>query len=77
MLCLVLLISQHCSSLDIDWNDINSIYGEFSSDKRIETLNEIKNTFYFGYNNYMKYAYPKDELDPINCKGRGPDYDDP
>ena len=33
--------------------------------------------FYHGFNNYMRYAYPLDELDPIGCKGRGPDLDDP
>ena len=33
--------------------------------------------FYFGYNNYMNFAFPKDELDPIHCTGRGPDHDNP
>jgi len=33
--------------------------------------------FYFGYDNYMNFAFPKDELDPIHCTGRGPDYDNP
>ena len=25
--------------------------------------------FTFGYDSYMKYAFPKDELDPIHCTG--------
>ena len=29
--------------------------------------------FYHGFDSYMNYAYPLDELDPIGCKGRGPD----
>nr|CAB3240820.1 ER degradation-enhancing alpha-mannosidase-like protein 1 [Phallusia mammillata] len=29
--------------------------------------------FYFGYDSYMKYAFPQDELNPIDCSGRGPD----
>lgn len=33
--------------------------------------------FYFGYDNYMNFAFPKDELDPIHCTGRGPDHDNP
>lgn len=33
--------------------------------------------FEFGYDNYMKYAFPLDELDPIHCRGRGPDYLNP
>lgn len=26
--------------------------------------------FYHGYNSYMEYAYPADELMPLSCKGR-------
>ncbi|CAD5224389.1 unnamed protein product [Bursaphelenchus xylophilus] len=33
--------------------------------------------FYYGYENYMKHAFPMDELDPIHCVGRGHDYDNP
>eukprot|EP01132_Coremiostelium_polycephalum_P005766 gene5766-7175_t len=25
--------------------------------------------FYYGYNNYLKYSFPKDELRPITCRG--------
>ena len=30
-----------------------------------------RNAFWFGYNNYLKHAFPLDELDPIHCCGRG------
>lgn len=30
----------------------------------------MKGMFYFGYDNYMKYAFPEDELNPIDCQGR-------
>ena len=40
-------------------------------------MNDVRKMFYFGYDGYMKYAFPMDELDPINCVGRGPDYDNP
>ena len=33
--------------------------------------------FTFAYDSYMKHAFPKDELDPIHCTGRGPDLADP
>ncbi|EDO46917.1 predicted protein [Nematostella vectensis] len=33
--------------------------------------------FYFGYESYMRYAFPHDELDPIHCTGRGPDRKNP
>jgi len=33
--------------------------------------------FYHGFDAYMEHAFPLDELDPIACKGRGPDLRDP
>ncbi|KAL3104431.1 hypothetical protein niasHT_028948 [Heterodera trifolii] len=38
---------------------------------------QAREMFFFGYNNYMKHAFPMDELDPIHCIGRGPDYENP
>lgn len=52
-------------------------YGYFSEKDRLETLDSVRKTFTFGYDSYMKYAYPSDELNPIFCEGRGPDYEDP
>jgi hypothetical protein len=40
-------------------------------------LAEAKKMFYFGYDNYMEYAFPMDELNPLLCCGRGPDYENP
>ena len=34
---------------------------------------KTKEMFYHGYNHYMQHAYPLDELNPIQCVGRGPD----
>ena len=52
-------------------------YGQFTERERMEMLEESKKMFYFGYDNYLKYAFPKDELNPIDCCGRGPDSDNP
>jgi hypothetical protein len=30
---------------------------------------EIKAMFYHGYENYMRYAFPMDELKPLSCQG--------
>ncbi|VDO07850.1 unnamed protein product [Rodentolepis nana] len=40
-------------------------------------LRTIREMFAFGYHNYIKHAYPEDELDPIHCRGRGHDHTDP
>ena len=33
--------------------------------------------FHWGYDNYMRFAFPEDELNPIDCIGRGHDWDNP
>jgi len=35
-----------------------------------ELREEVKDLFYHGYDNYMKHAFPADELMPLSCKGR-------
>ena len=52
-------------------------YVTFSDERREEMLQETRKMFQFGYDNYMKHAFPKDELDPIHCTGRGPDIENP
>lgn len=59
------------------WSPYDEKYGYFSEAQRLKTLEEVKEMFYFGYDHYMKHAYPQDELNPIYCSGRGPDYDNP
>uniref|UniRef100_A0A1B6CFG3 alpha-1,2-Mannosidase n=1 Tax=Clastoptera arizonana TaxID=38151 RepID=A0A1B6CFG3_9HEMI len=59
------------------YDDIESKYATFPKSLRLQMLEEAREMFYFGYDNYMKYAFPKDELNPIQCSGRGPDYDNP
>jgi mannosidase alpha-like ER degradation enhancer 1 len=59
-------------------NDANySDYLHFSEQERLRLRLLTKEMFEFGYDNYMKHAFPLDELDPIHCKGRGPDYMNP
>ena len=55
----------------------DSKYSYFDDRRRQEMLEATRHMFYFGYDSYMTYAFPKDELDPIHCTGRGPDYDNP
>lgn len=52
-------------------------YAVFTQSERLEMLEETKKMFYHGYDNYMLHAFPLDELNPIDCCGRGPDYENP
>lgn len=57
-------------------NEYND-YLFFSKSERLRLKQEAKNMFQFAYDNYMQHAYPLDELDPIHCRGRGPDHAHP
>ncbi|XP_070759044.1 ER degradation-enhancing alpha-mannosidase-like protein 1 isoform X2 [Enoplosus armatus] len=48
-------------------------YSSFPDTLKVKMKGMAKEMFYFGYDNYMKYAFPEDELNPIDCEGRGPD----
>uniref|UniRef100_A0A0X3PN84 alpha-1,2-Mannosidase n=1 Tax=Schistocephalus solidus TaxID=70667 RepID=A0A0X3PN84_SCHSO len=37
-------------------------------------LTKVREMFDFSFTNYMRHAYPLDELDPIHCTGRGYDF---
>ncbi|KAJ6668259.1 hypothetical protein lerEdw1_015636 [Lerista edwardsae] len=44
---------------------------------RSQLRDAARSMFVFGYDNYMAHAFPQDELNPIECRGRGPDRADP
>ena len=48
----------------------------FSEEERLAMKEEARRMFYWGYDHYMKYAFPEDELNPIRCEGRGHDWED-
>ncbi|KAI1715625.1 glycosyl hydrolase family 47 domain-containing protein [Ditylenchus destructor] len=52
-------------------------YSTLNKDDLDSAREQAREMFYFGYNNYLNHAFPLDELDPINCRGRGHDYDNP
>lgn len=49
----------------------------FPPQLRGQLRDAARSMFAFGYDNYMAHAFPQDELNPIDCRGRGPDRDDP
>ena len=74
------LYFQYCSNDEHKnnyWSGNGTKYSYFHDSERVRLREEAKRMFYFAYDSYMKYAFPKDELDPIHCTGRGPDYDNP
>jgi hypothetical protein len=45
--------------------------------RRLELRDEAKEMFMHGYHGYLNFAFPKDELNPVACIGRGPDKRNP
>ncbi|OBZ71803.1 ER degradation-enhancing alpha-mannosidase-like protein 1 [Grifola frondosa] len=45
--------------------------------RKLSTREKARDLWYHGFNNYMKYAFPLDELAPLSCTGRGPDWHNP
>jgi len=79
--CLTTLLIVNIGVLCAEWRlwglADDAKYSYFDDGRRQEMLEATRHMFYFGYDNYMTHAFPKDELDPIHCTGRGPDYDNP
>ncbi|XP_032230548.1 ER degradation-enhancing alpha-mannosidase-like protein 2 [Nematostella vectensis] len=45
--------------------------GKAMSDKEVQHYREkVKSMFYHGYDNYLRHAYPYDELKPLSCVGQ-------
>lgn len=51
------------------------VHMPFSEERRLKLKEEARRMFYWGYENYISHAFPNDELNPINCSGRGHDWD--
>ncbi|XP_006897140.1 PREDICTED: ER degradation-enhancing alpha-mannosidase-like protein 1 [Elephantulus edwardii] len=51
--------------------------GAFPPQLRAQMRDLARSMFAFAYDNYMAHAFPQDELNPIDCRGRGPDRADP
>ncbi|EIN10701.1 alpha mannosidase-like protein [Punctularia strigosozonata HHB-11173 SS5] len=49
----------------------------WTTQRKEEVRNATRELWYHGFNSYMRYAFPLDELTPLSCSGRGPDWTDP
>lgn len=65
--------SSYLSFFDGNKDEYVRRYSSFPDTLKAKMKDMAKDMFYFGYDNYMKYAFPEDELNPIDCEGRGPD----
>ncbi|TDL29347.1 alpha-mannosidase [Rickenella mellea] len=45
--------------------------------RKLDAREKTRDLWNHGFNHYMTFAFPFDELRPLSCTGRGPDWDDP
>ncbi|KAF5331587.1 hypothetical protein D9611_007751 [Ephemerocybe angulata] len=46
----------------------------WTTQRKLAARERTRELWYHGFNNYMDYAYPYDELGPLSCTGKGPDW---
>ncbi|EJD01333.1 alpha-mannosidase [Fomitiporia mediterranea MF3/22] len=49
----------------------------WSSRRLLDAREKTRDLWNHGFNNYMENAFPYDELMPLSCAGRGPDWENP
>ncbi|XP_065909558.1 ER degradation-enhancing alpha-mannosidase-like protein 1 isoform X2 [Dysidea avara] len=53
------------------------IHKPFPEELRLAFRDRARRMFYDAYDNYIRHAFPMDELNPVNCSGRGRDWNNP
>ncbi|GLB33724.1 putative glycosyl hydrolase 47 family protein [Lyophyllum shimeji] len=49
----------------------------WTTERKLAAREKTRELWYHGFNNYMTYAFPMDELTPLSCSGQGPDWGNP
>ncbi|TFK43613.1 alpha mannosidase-like protein [Crucibulum laeve] len=49
----------------------------WSTQRKLAAREKTRELWYHGFDNYMTFAFPLDELTPLSCSGQGPDWSNP
>ncbi|KAF8812365.1 glycoside hydrolase family 47 protein [Phlegmacium glaucopus] len=49
----------------------------WTAQRKLAAREKTRELWYHGFDSYMTYAFPLDELTPLSCSGRGPDWANP
>ncbi|CAA7259685.1 unnamed protein product [Cyclocybe aegerita] len=50
---------------------------EWTPRRKLAAREKTRELWYHGFDNYMQFAFPLDELTPLSCSGQGPDWVNP
>ncbi|KAI0773849.1 alpha-mannosidase [Fomes fomentarius] len=76
------LLALLIAGLDSHWVSSGSGHAfaeglQWSTSQKMAMRNQVRALWYHGFDNYMRYAFPLDELAPLSCTGRGPNWHNP
>ncbi|KAJ7179244.1 alpha mannosidase-like protein [Mycena filopes] len=49
----------------------------WTKERKLAVREKVRDLWYHGFDHYMTFAFPLDELAPLSCTGQGPDWDHP
>ncbi|KAF9006459.1 alpha mannosidase-like protein [Cyathus striatus] len=49
----------------------------WTSQRKLAAREKTRELWYHGFDSYMNFAFPFDELTPLSCSGQGPDWNNP
>ncbi|KAJ6539265.1 alpha mannosidase-like protein [Mycena capillaripes] len=49
----------------------------WTNQRKLAAREKTRDLWYHGFNHYMSFAFPLDELAPLSCTGQGPDWERP
>ncbi|KAF9883109.1 alpha mannosidase-like protein [Aspergillus nanangensis] len=79
--CWHLQMPDHRSTWIVTWVLFLSIWIALAQGMKTDQINglrrETEHMFYHGFDNYMKYAFPEDELRPLSCRPLSRDRNNP
>ncbi|KAJ7638737.1 glycoside hydrolase family 47 protein [Roridomyces roridus] len=55
----------------------NNTHNGWSTQRKLALREQTRQLWYHGFDNYMEHAFPLDELAPLTCSGRGPNWENP
>ncbi|KAI0366405.1 alpha-mannosidase [Pilatotrama ljubarskyi] len=76
------LLALLIAALDTHWSPPASVHAltgtaPWSSGRKLAVREQVRDLWHHGYDQYMRLAFPLDELAPLSCTGRGPNWHNP
>ncbi|TFK86836.1 glycoside hydrolase family 47 protein [Polyporus arcularius HHB13444] len=76
------LLALLIAGLDSHWLSFGSGHAfaegaQWTSGRKLALRDQVRALWHHGFDNYMRFAFPLDELAPLSCTGRGPNWHNP